>query len=234
MRYLKAPKAALGLALLVQVTASSAHAAADFSGVWEVNAEDRYITPGGVAMPPREAPGRGPVFKGDYAKARDARAAAMETGAGYDEPTGRCIPQGVTRFWSGPYLYEIMQSPTQMNVFQEFNEQTRRYYIGGPSFSADAPPAYNGLSTAHWEGDVLVARTINVKDGIYLTRVGGTHSDKLTINERFIKTGPDALAVDVRVEDEEALAKPWEFTVVLKRAAKDARVMEYTCAENNR
>lgn len=174
-----------------------------------------------------------PKLKGQYAKDYEALRASVAKGKPLDEPSTHCLPPGMPRFWNGPYAVEILQTPTQINLFQEFMQQQRRIYLDGRPHPADADPTYFGHSVGHWEGDVLVVDTVNITTEAWLSSSGTRHSDKLHIVERIRRISPTQLEVAMTAEDPEAIAEPYKRTVLLNAKPK-LEIGEYVCAENNK
>ncbi len=231
------------------VLAGTAQAAKipDLNGVWVVADSFMDRQDGGfLAAPARTEANEleGKLFamgmaklKGEYAKraaaAQKAEAEAEAKGQPLGAPTADCIPPGMPSFWIGPYAFEFLQNAKQINIFQESWEQTRRIYLDGrkhPSLD-DADPLYQGHSIGHWEGDTLVVDTVNILPET--TLMGGPHSDKLSVSERFRLIKPDLLDIQVTVHDPDALEEPWVITRKLRRKP-GMEIHDYVCAENNR
>ncbi|MEQ1759826.1 MAG: hypothetical protein ABL986_16035 [Vicinamibacterales bacterium] len=68
-------------------------------------------------------------------------------------------------------------------------EQTRTIWMDGrPHPSPNAPHTWMGFSTGRWDGDTLVVNTTHVKQG-WIRRNGLPQSDRMTLQERFIRHG---------------------------------------------
>jgi len=66
-----------------------------------------------------------------------------------------------------------------------------------------------GDSIGHWEGDTLVADTVNFNDRTWIDRVGHPHSDQLHVVERIKRVDRGHLTDDITIEDPKAYTKPW-------------------------
>jgi hypothetical protein len=188
-------------------------------------------TPGRVGED-KDPPVSEPKLKGEYLIQHEALLKAEAAGTRTGDSGAECLPQGMPRFWHGPYAFEIMRSPQQINIYQEWNEQTRRIYLDGRKDNPDADPSFNGHSIGHWEGRELVIDTDQVRKDSGLG-AGATHSDQMHISERIKQIGPDLLQVTMTVTDPMALAEPWVSRYRLRRKL-GMEIEEYVCAENNR
>ncbi len=171
------------------------------------------------------------------------RAAAFAAASAQGRPFGdrQCKPGGMPGFWAGPFAWEIIQSPDQINLLQEGGSQTRRIYLDGrkhPSLD-DVDPLFQGHSIGHWEGDVLVVDTVNISPQIDIfaggsNHTGGaTHTEKSHIIERFRPVGDDRIDLEATVMNPDVLEEPWTFVRRLKRKP-GMEIVDYDCEENNR
>jgi hypothetical protein len=66
-----------------------------------------------------------------------------------------------------------------------------------------------GDSIGHWEGNTLVADTVNFNDKTWLDRMGHPHSDALHVVERIRRINHDHLIDDLTIDDRKAYSKTW-------------------------
>jgi hypothetical protein len=66
-----------------------------------------------------------------------------------------------------------------------------------------------GDSVGHWEGDTLVADTVNFNEKTWLDRVGHPHSGALHVVERIRRPNHFHLTDDITIDDPKAYTKPW-------------------------
>lgn len=202
----------------------------DFSGIWE-----RFPDPyeGGLDYPP--PPGGPPPLRepyaSQYAAAIKKRDETLQRGELVDDPSTRCLPEGMPTIMGGTYALEFLQTPRQLVVLAEFLTQTRRIYFD----EAMPPPeeifpTYNGYSVGHWEGDTLVVQTRGVRDTVPFLNM--PHSADMEITERFRLTAPDRLESRITITDPTVFTQPYEFTFGYRRLA-DYKIQENVC-ENNR
>lgn len=213
---------------------------ADWTGVWVVPGSFLDLQDGTSVSAPsgRDDPGIAviqnlgrPKLKPEFAKQAEARRAAEAAGT----PIGDrgCVPNGMPGFWGGPYAWEIVQAPHQLNLAQEVYGQTRRIYTDGrkhPSLD-DADPLLFGHSVGRWEGDVLVVETTNLSPA---GRLGGVaHNDEKTrIVERFTPVAPERIDVDVTVYSPDVLEEPYHFVRKLLRKP-GMEILDFFC-DNDR
>lgn len=202
----------------------------DFSGMWE-----RYPDPfaGGVDYPP--PPGGPPPLREPYASQFDEavkkRDETLKKGELIDDPSTRCLPEGMPTIMGGIYALEFVQTPKQLFVLAEFLTQTRRIYIDQAMPPKEETfPSYNGYSVAHWEGDTLVVQTQDVRENVRFMNM--PRSADMQITERIRLTSPDQLEDHVVIDDPTVLTKPYAFTFGYRRL-KDYKISEYIC-DNNR
>jgi hypothetical protein len=201
--------------------ATSALAAVDMSGVWEMRFRE-YIKLDDGSLPPMR-----PVPLAAY----NERVEALKAGKQMPDSALACLPHGTPRLMYTPYPVHILQRPEVVAFLFEVNHNIRLAYIG-QELPKDPDPTYLGSSVARWDGDTLVIDTIGLNDKIQVDRAGLPQSTATKINERLtmIDNG-QKMRVVITVTDDTLYTKPWSFTVEWKKA--DYNIMEYVC-ENNR
>lgn len=210
----------------------------NWNGIWVIadsfmdKQDGTFTATPGRAGENDEPPMSEPTLKGDYLTKHQALLKAEEAGTRTDDTGAACIPQGMPRFWHGPYAFEITQTPLQVNIYQEWNEQTRRIYLDGRKHNPDADLTFNGHSIGHWKGRELLIDTALIREDSGLG-AGATHSDQIHITETIKQIGADLLLVQMIVTDPKALAEPWVSEYRLRRKS-GMEIEEYVCAENNR
>jgi hypothetical protein len=216
----------------------------DFSGVWERAGEQQRAGArvegqggrgqggggrgqGGGASPAPMTPAYAAVFK----QRQTDRAAGKVTG----DPTASCAPGGVPRMMThSPFPMEIVMNDGQINIYREFEEQLRRIYTDGRKLPLDPDPTYRGESVGHWNGNVLEATTIGLRDDTNIDAVGTPHSDQLIVYERMWLVDDDHLNYEATLVDSKAYTQPWTETRSWKRSDPKLAIRPYLCTENNR
>jgi hypothetical protein len=223
----------------------------DFSGVYyPVNpfGRGRAGAPpkGEKKGPPPRPTQSSPIADGSLGRAPDAPALTPEymakwevirksriAGSSEYDNTLKCLPPGMPAMMNMAYGMEILQTKDKITFFSELNDALRRVYLDGrkPSQKVLDDPTYAGYSTGHWEGDTLVVDTVALRDNTFIEGFS-PHSDQMTVRERLRLLAPDLLEDRIAVNDQKALAKPWE-TVKTYRKAKppNDQLREFACAE---
>lgn len=145
----------------------------------------------------------------------------------------RCISRGPMGSIL-PAIYgngvRITQSPGRVAVTSEMIHETRIIHIG------DTPPLdedvrqYVGSARGYWEGDTLVAVSMNFTDRASASRVPTSPEFKLT--ERFTRVDPEMVQYVATIEDPVSLSRPFTFRMMLT-TQPGFTLWEYNCHEGN-
>jgi hypothetical protein len=202
----------------------------DFTGLWENR--------GGIGWQQGIPPGKGQnaPLTPEYQKIFEQHQANAAMGKPTGDPTAACLPQGMPRIMTMTYPMEIMMNELQVNIFAEWNGQTRRIYTDGRPLPPDdeVDITYNGYSVGRWEGDVLVADTNGMRGDTNLESSGLPHSDAIRARERIWLADDNTLKNEITLTDPKAFTKPWTVTKTYHRAKPGAELIEYVCLENQR
>jgi hypothetical protein len=163
-----------------------------------------------------------------------------------DDPTERCLPNGLTRQILSPYAQQWVQHPQYLVNLTEYMHFFRVIPLDGRPHPQDVEPTWMGNSVGRWEGDTLVIDTIGLKEWhIDATQNApnqaseserGTqswHSDQLRVTERLTYTDPTTIAYQVTLEDPKIWTAPWASDFIMKRHPT-WYILEFVCEENNR
>ena len=183
-----------------------ADAQIDFNGVWApIFHEDQ----------PERVPG---PDVGDYAGLPINDAARLKADT-WDAsiltmPEHQCKPHpstygfrgvGNLRIWFD--FDDATQRLIKINTQIQWMEQKREIWMDGRPHPPDyAAHTWQGFSTGHWEGPVLVVNTTHLKQG-WMRRNGLALSDRATMEERFIRHG-DLLTHIFMITDPVYLTEP--------------------------
>jgi hypothetical protein len=146
----------------------------------------------------------------------------------------RCYPAGVPSFLLFPANpVRFIQTPTQVLMIWQQDQQIRRVYLNQPH-SANPAPSWYGESVGHYEdGDTLVVDTIGQNDKTFVDNYRTPHTTALRVIERFkLIDGGRTIEVNVHVEDPGAFTTPWN-AIQRYRRVDDGPMVEMVCAENN-
>jgi hypothetical protein len=120
-----------------------------------------------------------------------------------------CSPPGFPRIFLHPFPMQIVQVPGEVIMFFEWDSVRHQIFTDGRPHDATLGPSWMGDSIGHWEGDTLVADTVNFNDKTWLDRRGHPHSDALHVVERIRRMNRNHLVDDITIEDPKAYTKSW-------------------------
>jgi hypothetical protein len=202
-------------------TASSSFDSHDLSGVWfddhprpNTVMERYWIYKFTVEEPPMTAWGEA-KFKAAKSSFGEHAYPIMETN---DPIYHTCTPPGFPRVFLHPFPMQIVQAPGEVIMLFEWDSMRHQIFTDGRPHDTTLGPLWMGDSIGHWEGDTLVADTLNFNDKTWLDRMGHPHSDALHVVEHIRRVDHDHLVDDLTIEDPKAYTKPWtaRLTFVLK------------------
>jgi hypothetical protein len=163
-----------------------------------------------------------------------------------DDPTERCLPNGLTRQIVSPYAQQWVQHPQVLVNLTEYMHFFRVIPLDGRAHRKDVDPTWMGDSVGRWDGDTLVIDTAGLKEWHLdatqnapkqITEAEqGTqswHSDQLHVTERLAYVDPDTIDYAVTLEDPKIWTAPWTSKFVMKRHPTWS-LLEFVCEENNR
>ena len=153
---------------------------------------------------------------------------------GGDTPSDvyHCRPRGAAQMMkaAGAGFFWVF-TPGQVTMVPN-NSQVRRYYTDGRPVPKKLELSFNGFSTAHWEGDTLVAETVGLRPDIQMF-YGMPSGDNLRLVERIRTIAPNKTEFAVTQYSDVALTKPWSYRRTFTRH-RDWDMLEDYCAQNNR
>jgi hypothetical protein len=184
----------------------------DFTGVW--------VLQGSTTIPGE------PAYQPWAKKLWDDRKASKGKG----DPESFCLPDGAVRVTALPYKF--VQGPKMIVVLSEANTHSyRRFFLDGRTPDAQLeldPTMYTGVSIGKWDGDALVVDTVGFNDKTWLDPTGKPHSDAMKLTERYTRPDLGHLNVQITINDEKALTKPFTFNRVFT-LAPGWDLQEYVC-----
>ena len=145
------------------------------------------------------------------------------------DPEGKCYLPGVPRITYMPYPFQIVQTPTNVDLLYEYVHAIRNVYIDGSAHPAGHIDWWMGDSRGRWEGDTLVVDVVHFNDETWFDRAGNFHSDALHVVERYTLVDRitsirsdhrGSQGVHPAVEDDDA---------ALPAAEKNIQLLEYQC-----
>jgi hypothetical protein len=182
----------------------------DLSGIWmqdrpPATAQQYWVYEFSEQEPPMTAWG-----KAQYQAAKSSFGAHPFPLAETNDPVYHgCTPPGFPRIFLHPFPMQIVQTPGQVIMLFEYDSIRHQIFTDGRPHDTSLGPLWMGDSIGHWEGDTLVADTVNFNDKTWIDRMGHPHSDALHVVERIRRINHDHLIDDLTIEDPKAYAKAW-------------------------
>ncbi len=120
-----------------------------------------------------------------------------------------CTPPGFPRIFLHPFPLQIIQTSQEVLMLFEWDSMRHQIFIDGRAHDTTLGPLWMGDAIGHWEGDTLVADTVNFNEKTWLDRIGHPHSGELHVIERIRRINHDHLIDDITIDDPKAYTKPW-------------------------
>ena len=92
-------------------------------------------------------------------------------------------------------------TPKFLVLLYEVNAMYRQIFIDGRPHPKDPSPAWNGYSTAHWEGDTLVVQTEGFRDDLWIDTWGSPMSDAAKMMEKLRRPNFGTLEIELTIDD---------------------------------
>ena len=210
-------------------------ASPNIAGFWR-RVPGPIFSVGGKALPAPDEHGHqlGLPYRPDWQKAVDARYAADLAGAPYGDPLDACWPAGTFGdYLTEPAAMKITETPGRIQLMFERGWTKRLIYTNRQHLTGDyLIPTVKGDSVAVWKGKSLVADTIGVRPEVTLGyRL--PHSEKVHFIEKFTRTGPDTLKIEVTILDPDAFSKPVQATLNYRLEPKGEFKEDFCMDHNN-
>jgi hypothetical protein len=145
----------------------------------------------------------------------------------------RCISTGVLNSIT-PKIYNsgsrIVQGPGWIAFTNEMIHETRVIPTDGRKNVGSKIKTWMGNSVGHWEGDVLVVETRNIKPESVVN--GQPLSDEGVLTERFTLADANTLDYRMTINDPKVYTAPWTLRLPIPRE-ESYGLFEYACFEGN-
>jgi hypothetical protein len=209
-----------------QQRTGAAFDARDLSGFWDMSEGSRGIS----RLPGQDMPPMTPLGQKQFESNKPSygpRAVPPSLG---NDAVGECNPQGMPRILLFPRPVEFVMLPNRMFQVFQWHRVLREIWIDGRSLPADFNPDFRrwyGYSAARWEGDTLVVESAGFDDRAWLDHFGYPKSDQMRLEERYTRTGPDTIQVNMTVRDPKMYARPWVAeTKIFTRVPRQETISE--------
>jgi len=208
----------------------------DFSGLWE-HEKNMPCPPGGCADGEvgHEFVDIGWSLKGGLPYQPWARDLVQErrSQSGKDDPGSHCLPVGLVKMHTSPFLKKVVQVPGLIVILNESNAMYRQIFTDGRPLPEDPLPSWTGYSTGKWDGDTLVVQTNGIRNGTWLDRNGSPLTDEAKITERFRRPTYGHLEIELTVNDPKAYTAPW--TIKMNQfLVLNSDLLDAICLENEK
>jgi hypothetical protein len=150
-----------------------------------------------------------------------------------DDPHVRCLPDNPPRTWTLPHLTKAIHTPALLALLYEVNAMYRQIFVDGRPMPDDPTPAWNGYSTARWDGDTLVVQTTGFRDDLWLDMSGSPMTGAATMTERIRRPNFGTLEIALTVADPKAYTRPWTVSLT-QTLAVDLELIDEFCLENEK
>ncbi len=148
-----------------------------------------------------------------------------------DDPHIRCLPDNFIRAYGLPHMLKFVHTDDLLVVLNEMNAGYRQVFTDARTLPDTPTPAWQGYSSAKWDGDTLVVDTIGLRDDTWIDWNGSVVTESAKVREEIRRPDFGHLEIKLTIDDPKAYTKP--FTVTLKqRIVVDAELIDEVCLEN--
>ena len=138
------------------------------------------------------------------------------------------MPRLGGRYGSGDLsYYQIVQAPDHVVLYAEAGHEARVIPLDGRPHVSAGLTQWNGDSRGRWDGSTLVVETRNFSTKSFFMGA----AERLTLVERFTRTGPDAIQYEITITDPTTWTEPWSAMLPLQR--RQEMLYEFACHEGN-
>jgi hypothetical protein len=147
-------------------------------------------------------------------------------------PSERCLPHGVTKAFSVPEPFKIVQTPGLILILHEEFNHYRQIFTDSRRMPARRAPTSFGYSRGMWADDTLVVDTTGFVNDAWLDFRGHPATDALHLVERYRRRDFGHLEIQFTIDDPKAYRQPWSVTMTFD-LLPDTELIEHIC-ENER
>jgi hypothetical protein len=142
-----------------------------------------------------------------------------------------CRPPGMPQSALTANAQQLFQPSGYLLIVYEGIHSSRMIPMDGRPHPADLDPTYLGDSVGRYDGDVAVVDTTAVRPG--MSDVGGhhMHSDAAHYIERYRRTGPSMMTLELTIDDPKVFTKPWVAGTWRMELHPEWTIMESNCED---
>jgi hypothetical protein len=148
-----------------------------------------------------------------------------------DDPHIRCLPDFFLRAYGLPHMLKFVHTPDLLVMLNEMNAGYRQIFTDARALPEEPTPAWQGYSSARWDGDTLVVDTIGMRDDTWIDWNGSVVTEAARIREEIRRPDFGHIEIKATVDDPKAFTKPWTVTM-RQRIVVDAELIDEICLEN--
>jgi hypothetical protein len=148
-----------------------------------------------------------------------------------EDPHIRCLPDFFLRAYGLPHMLKFVHTPDLLVMLNEMNAGYRQVFTDARALPDTPSPAWQGYSSAKWDGDTLVVDTIGMRDDTWIDWHGSVVTEAAKIREEIRRIDFGHLEIKATVDDPKAYTKPWTVTL-RQRIVVDAELIDEVCLEN--
>jgi hypothetical protein len=148
-----------------------------------------------------------------------------------EDPHIRCLPDFFLRAYGLPHMLKFVHTPDLLVMMNEMNAGYRQIFTDARALPDTPSPAWQGYSSAKWDGDTLVVDTIGMRDDTWIDWNGSVVTEAAKIREEIKRLDFGHIEIKATVDDPKGFTKPWTVTLH-QRIVVDAELIDEVCLEN--
>ncbi|HWN38252.1 MAG TPA: hypothetical protein VNP02_07130 [Gammaproteobacteria bacterium] len=148
-----------------------------------------------------------------------------------EDPHIRCLPDFFLRAYGLPHMLKWVHTPDLLVMLNEMNAGYRQIFTDARALPDSPAPAWQGYSSAKWDGDTLVVDTIGMRDDTWIDWHGSVVTEAAKIHEEIRRIDFGHIEIKATVDDPKGFTKPWSVTL-RQRIVVDAELIDEVCLEN--
>ena len=214
----------LALGLVVGLSSAASAQATfdprDLSGIWLIHGHRSIsenvppMTPEGEARLNANKPTRGRFLGEPLNGQHPGFVRAVPVPADGNDPVHQCNPNGFPRLLLDSEPVEFVQTEGRLLQLFQWERTLRELWMDGRPVPSgedldNLGPAWYGHTAGGWEGNTLVMNTVGLDDRAWLDIFGFPKSFEARIEERYTRSGPDAIELRMTMYDPKFYKEPW-------------------------
>jgi len=148
-----------------------------------------------------------------------------------EDPHIRCLPDFFLRAYGLPHMLKFVHTPDLLAMLNEMNAGYRQIFTDARALPDTPAPAWQGYSSAKWDGDTLIVDTIGMRDDTWIDWHGSVVTEAAKIREEIRRLDFGHIEIKATVDDPKGYTKPWTVTL-RQRVVVDAELIDEVCLEN--